>query len=68
MQKFQKIDKYRLYCTVRTEDFDFNSKTDIQITQKARDQYVDERNTQFDYSMFHYRKGFKSRVRHLKKN
>ena len=34
---------------------------------KARDQFVDEKNTQFDYSMFHYREGFQVTIRYLQK-
>ena len=30
---------------------------------KARDQFVDENNTQFDYSMFHFREGFQVKIR-----
>ena len=32
------------------------------ITEKARDNFVDEKNTQFDYSMFHYKKGFELNI------
>ena len=35
---------------------------------KARDQFVDEKNTQFDYSMFHYREGFQVKIRYFQLN
>ena len=62
-ERFSKVDKDRenlrqdrifYYSLYRPEIGRNVTKSTWPIIEKARDNFVDEKNTQFDYSMFHY--------------
>ena len=37
----------------------------VKYQQKARDKFENEKNTEFDYSMFHYRMDFQKKKQNL---
>ena len=57
--KQRKLSNHILVQAEPFGNFALNSTTTLEITKKARDRFVDEKNTQIDYSMFHFWKGSK---------